>query len=59
LAWIIDDDLNYKAVKESTIAMIENQSNSDATFVKVDTTDLFQQDVRVIAKEGKLYYLPE
>lgn len=57
-AWMIDDSLNYKTVKESTITMIENQSKSETTPIKADDTDLFQQDVQIIAKEGKLYYLP-
>lgn len=57
-AWMIDDSLNYKAVKESTVTMIENQSKSKTTPIKADDTDLFQQDVQIIAKEGKLYYLP-
>ena len=58
LAWIIDDDLNYKSINESTVAMIETQSNSNVTVIKGNTTDLFQQNVQIIAKEGKLYYLP-
>ena len=59
LAWMISDDLNYKTIKESTATMIETQSHSTCDSTLGDTTDLFQQDAHVIAKDGKLYYLPQ
>lgn len=56
LPGLIDDKWNYKGVSESTIEMIENQSSSVSR--DINSTDLFQEDVQVIAKQGKLYYLP-
>jgi hypothetical protein len=39
--------------------MISRQSDSSTTIKPADDTDLFQKDVRLVAKDGKLYYLPE
>ncbi len=57
LPGLIDDKWNYKNVSESTIEMIENQSSS--ILQNTNSIDLFQEDVQVITKQGKLYYLPQ
>lgn len=54
---LFDDDLHYKDVPESTVAMIINQSSGQQVVVS-EETDLFREDVRLIAKDGKMYYLP-
>lgn len=56
---IFNDDLHYKDVSKRTVSMISRQSSGQST-VSVDRgTDLFREDVRLIAKDGKLYYLPK
>lgn len=52
------NDLHYKQIPKQTAQMISNQTEG-ATEVKPDSSsDLFQEDVELIAKDGKLYYLP-
>jgi len=54
---LIKDDFNYKKMSERTIARIEHQVDGTSAYEKA-SDDLFKEDVRLIAKEGKLYYLP-
>lgn len=56
---IFKDDFNYKKVPNRTIDLIKHQTDSCVLNLPVAKEDLFQEDVRLIAKEGKLYYLPE
>ena len=56
---IFDEDLRYKSVPEKTVTMITAQSGGQRSVVTQSETDLFQEDVRLVAKDGKLYYLPE
>lgn len=54
---IINDDFNYKKVSGTMINRIEQQTGSEVSHALSDS-DLFQEDVNLIAKNGKLYYLP-
>ena len=55
---IFNNDLNYKGISKRTATMISLQSHAIAE-VKPDAgSDFFQEDVELIAKDGKLYYLP-
>ena len=56
---LFNDDLHYKAISKRTAAMISRQSDGSKTIKLADDTNLFQKDVRLVAKNGKLYYLPE
>ena len=56
---LFNDDLHYKAISKRTAAMINRQSDGSTAIKPADDTDLFQKDVRLVAKDGKLYYLPE
>ena len=51
-----DDDLNFRTIEKSTVKMIRDQSAGSA--LAYDTTDLFAEDVQLISKGGKVYYLP-
>lgn len=53
------DDLHYRPVSQSTISMILKQSNGQHQTTSSEGPDLFKEDVRLVAKDGKLYYLPE
>lgn len=56
---LFNDDFNYKGISEHTAAMIEHQETANSLDKGADKNDLFQKDVRLIVKDGKLYYLPE
>ena len=55
---LFNDDLNYKEVSKKTISMIANQSARHNTAPSNVDPDLFKEDVCLIAKDGKVYYLP-
>ncbi|WP_029319425.1 hypothetical protein [Butyrivibrio sp. AE3004] len=55
---LFNDDFNYKKISKGTIARIEHQADSCSTFKIAEDEDLYQEDVRLIAREGKLFYLP-
>ena len=56
---LFNDDFNYKKMSQSTIARIEHQAENASTIKGVESEDLYQEDVRLIAKDGKLFYLPQ
>ena len=56
---LFNDDFNYKKMSQSTIARIEHQAANASTIKGVESEDLYQEDVRLIAKDGKLFYLPQ
>ncbi|ALB48008.1 hypothetical protein [Clostridium beijerinckii] len=55
---LFNDDLKFRSISDRTVSMIETQSAGYATERKATALDLFQEDVRLIAKDGKVYYLP-
>ncbi len=55
---LFNDDLNYKGISKNTVHMIDQQSHVNTSIGNNDNSDYFQEDVKLIAKEGKLYYLP-
>lgn len=55
---VFNDDFNYKKVSNKTISLIEHQAEGKVLSVPNAGDDHFQEDVRLVAKEGKLYYLP-
>jgi hypothetical protein len=54
---LFNDDLNYKKMSDRTVSLITHQGEGRVETVAA-RDDLFQEDVRLVAKEGKLYYLP-
>ena len=56
---LFNDDLHYRDVSKRTVSMITGQRTGQHTATGHNDTNLFQEDVRLIAKDGKLYYLPE
>lgn len=56
---LFNDDLHYKDVPKRMVSMISKQSAGQKTIASQEELDLFREDVRLIAKDGKLYYLPE
>ena len=56
---LFNDDFNYKKMSQSTITQIEHQTENASTIKGVESENLYQEDVRLIAKDGKLFYLPQ
>lgn len=56
---LINDDFNYKKISQGMVNLLESQTEGGLVLKPSDETDLFQEDVRLIAKEGKLFYLPD
>lgn len=56
LPGLFNDDLNFRAIEKSTARMIKTQSADSAH--AYDTSDLYAEDVQLISKGGKVYYLP-
>lgn len=55
---LFNEDLHYKPISARTVNMIGEHAQSSSIVNIVNDTNLFQKDVRLIVKEGKLYYLP-
>ena len=55
---LINDDFNYKKISQGMVNLLEKQTEGGIVLKPSDESDLFQDDVRLIAKDGKLYYLP-
>lgn len=55
---LFNDELNYRSIEESTASMITTQASGYEEHCQ-NTTDLYAEDVQLISKDGKVYYLPE
>ena len=53
-----DEKYNYRPIDENTTKMIKGQSSKFEIQSNYDTSELYNEDVQIISKEGKLYYLP-
>lgn len=53
---LFNDDLNFRSIEKSTAKMINTQSAGSTH--AYDTTDYYAEDVQLISKGGKVYYLP-
>lgn len=51
------DDFNFRPIEESTVQRIVVQTNGNDIH-KQDTSNLYSDNVQLIAKDGKVYYLP-
>lgn len=55
---LINEENKFRTISKNTVKNIVTQTNGHIAPQNIDPIDLFQEDVRIIAKEGKLYYLP-
>lgn len=55
---LFKDELNFKAIDENTANLISTQTNEDINATN-QSSELYSEDVQLIAKDGKIYYLPE
>ncbi len=55
---LLNEDYNFKAIEKKTAKMITTQSEGKHDIQNYDTSDLYSEDVQLISKGGKVYYLP-
>lgn len=55
---LFNDDLNFRSIEKKTASMIAEQSSGHEALHKADTSELYAEDVQLISKDGKIYYLP-
>ena len=55
---LINEKYNYRSIDENTTKMIRGQSSKFEIQSNYDTSELYNEDVQIISKGGKLYYLP-
>ena len=53
-----DDSYNFKSMEKKTIDMIKEQELGHNKNYPIDTSELYNEDVQLIAKNRKIYYLP-
>lgn len=56
---LFKDDLNFRGIEKNTVNMITAQKIGHEKAYQVDTSELYSEDVQLISKDGKIYYLPE
>lgn len=56
---MFNNDWNFRPIEKETASMITEQSSGHKTFYKADTSELYAEDVQLISKGGKIYYLPK
>lgn len=56
---LFKDDFNFSTISQNTKLMIEQQSSEYDLSNKYVKEDIFNKDIKLILKDGKVYYLPE
>ena len=56
---MFNDDFNFKIIEKDTVEMIKTQSADSKNAFEYDASDLYAEDVELIYKAGKVYYLPK
>lgn len=56
---VFNDDLNFRGIEKKTANMITAQKTGHEEAHRIDTSELYAEDVQLISKDGKIYYLPE
>lgn len=59
LPGLFNDDFNFRSIEKKTAKMITAQASGHESLNVVDTSELYAEDVQLISKDGKIYYLPE
>lgn len=57
LPGLINDNWNFRSISESTADMIDSQASGHSK-LHYDDSDFYLEDVQLISKDGKVYYLP-
>lgn len=56
---LFKDDYKFRPIKMKTANMIIEQAMNRKERYVADITELYNEDVKLISKDGRLYYLPE
>lgn len=56
---LIKNELNFRTIDKSIANLIDEQSYGNGSSLEYEQTKLYLKDVKLIAKDGKVYYLPE
>lgn len=56
---LFNDDFNFRSIEKKTAKMIAAQASGHESLYVVDASELYAEDVQLISKDGKIYYLPE
>lgn len=51
--------MNFDSIKKETVMMIKEQSIGHHELHEMDNSELYNKDVELISKNGKIYYLPK
>ncbi len=55
---LFNDNLNFRSIEFGTAEMIQIQSEGKQVTHEHDKSDLYSEDVQLIIKDDKIYYLP-
>ena len=55
---LFNDDLKFRPIDEKTVGMITAQVSSQSFEHSHDTSNLYAEDVQLISRDGKIYYVP-
>lgn len=58
LPGLFDEGFNYRSIAKDTARMIRVQTSGGNTLA-IDNSELYSEDVYLIVKDGKIYYLPK
>lgn len=56
---LIKNELNFREIDKTTANMIDEQIYGNSSSYKQEQSELYREDVQLISKGGKVYYLPE
>lgn len=56
---LIKNELKFRTIDKSIANIIEEQTDNNGNSYKQEQSELYLEDVQLIAKDGKVYYLPE
>ncbi len=59
LPGLFNNDLNFRPMAKGTATMIATQTSGHEEAIQQDNSDLYAEDVQLISKDGKIYYLPQ
>lgn len=58
LPGLFNDELNFRAIDEKIVDMIAVQASAKSIEYPQDNSELYAEDVQLISKDGKIFYLP-
>lgn len=56
---LIKNELNFREIDKNTVNIIGDQIYGNSSSYQHKQSELYKEDVQLISKEGKIFYLPE